>query len=271
MDLIKIGGFQVGTQVLDYVSNKLDIFLIGRFFGMELLGVYNLAKELIMKPIQVVNPIITNVATPSFAKFQDNLPMIQENYLKVIKLLSVFNFPIFICFAVFAEPIVLIIYGQGMMEVAAFVRILAFWGLFNSIGNPAGILMVAKGRTDLGFYWTVVRIVVMTVAMWLACQFTIFTVAYAQTLIAFAFLFLYWRMMVYNLSLIPLKRYIQSFLLPLLIVLIVGAGIYLVSLLSKNIYFQLALIAVFGILVVAAYWIFDKSYLKSLKTMVLSK
>lgn len=32
MDLIKIGGFQVGTQVLDYVSNKLDIFLIGRFF-----------------------------------------------------------------------------------------------------------------------------------------------------------------------------------------------------------------------------------------------
>ncbi|HHT60930.1 MAG: MOP flippase family protein [Paludibacteraceae bacterium] len=271
MDLIKIGGFQVGTQVLDYVSNKLDIFLIGRFFGMELLGVYNLAKELIMKPIQVVNPIITNVATPSFAKFQDNLPMIQENYLKVIKLLSVFNFPIFICFAVFAEPIVLIIYGQGMMEVTAFVRILAFWGLFNSIGNPAGILMVAKGRTDLGFYWTVVRIVVMTVAMWLACQFTIFTVAYAQTLIAFAFLFLYWRMMVYNLSLIPLKRYIQSFLLPLLIVLIVGAGIYLVSLLSKNIYFQLALIAVFGILVVAAYWIFDKSYLKSLKTMVLSK
>ena len=32
MDLIKIGGFQVGTQVLDYVSNKLDIFLIGRFW-----------------------------------------------------------------------------------------------------------------------------------------------------------------------------------------------------------------------------------------------
>lgn len=270
-DLLKIGGFQVGTQVFDYISNKIDVFIIGRFFGMEKLGVYNLAKEFVLKPIQVINPIVTNVATPAFAKFQDDLPKLQSNYLKVLKLLSTFNMPIFLCLAIFAEPIVAVVYGYNMMEVAVFVRILAFWGLFNSIANPAGILMVAKGRTDLGFYWTVVRIFIVTAAIVIACQFSIVAVAYAQTAVAIAFLFLYWRLMVYKMSFIPLKNYILSFLRPLLISAALGVPFYFTTLISDNIIYQFAMMAAYGLAVLGAYWIFDKEYLKELKTLILSR
>lgn len=271
IDLLKIGGYQVGSQVLDYLSNKMDVFLIGRFFGMELLGLYNLAKELVMKPIQIINPIITNVATPAFAKFQNDLPMIQENYLKVLKILSLFNFPIFFGFFLFADPLVYLLYGSEKMGVAIFLKILSFWGMFNSVGNPTGILMVAKGRTDLGFFWTIVRIVIMTLVILIAGQFSIYAVAFSQTAIAFCFLFLYWRMMVYPLSFIKLKDYVKSCSLAFAVALVAAVPVWFLARISNNLYFQMGDAALFGVLVILLYWLTDRKFLIDLKKMVLSR
>lgn len=270
-DLLKIGGYQVGAQVLDYISNKIDIFLIGRFFGMELLGLYNLAKELVMKPIQIINSIITSVATPAFAKFQDNIKMIQEKYLDVLKLLSILNFPIFIIFFIFADPMVFILYGSEKAGVAIFLKILSFWGMFNSVGNPAGILMVAKGRTDLGFYWTLVRIAVMTATILIAGQFSIYAVAFSQTAIAFVFLFLYWRMMVYNIAAIPLKDYLKSCGLATVVSLVAGVPTWFIATLSDNLYFQGCVLCLFGLLVVLLYCLIDRNYVLKIKEMLLSR
>ncbi|MEG1555775.1 MAG: MOP flippase family protein [Bacteroidales bacterium] len=214
-DLLKIGGFQVGTQIVDYIASKLDIFLIGRFFGIELLGIYNLAKELILKVIQVINPIITNVATPAFAKIQQNVELMRTHYLQILKTLSSINFPIFITLFIFANSVTLVIYGEKMMEAAQFVRILSLWGLLLSVGNPAGILMVSLGRTDLGFYWTLVRASITLLAIFAASFFGLNAVAYAQVVIGFIFFFLYWKMMIYKMVQIPLKIYCKTNLKPL--------------------------------------------------------
>ena len=155
-ELVSIGLYQLGMQVIDYAANKLDIFLIGRFFSAEVLGVYNLAKELLYKAVQLINPIVTNVAAPAFARFQDDMPKMRRSYAEVLHLLSFINFPIFMAFFLFAEPLTLLLYGSGMVEMVWFVRVLSVWGMLQSIGNPAGILMVSLGRTDLGFRWTLV-------------------------------------------------------------------------------------------------------------------
>ena len=157
-ELVSIGLYQLGMQVVDYAANKLDIFLIGRFFSAEVLGVYNLAKELLYKAVQLINPIVTNVAAPAFARFQDDKPKMRRSYAEVLHLLSFVNFPIFMAFFLFAEPLTVLLYGGGMVEMVWFVRVLSVWGMLQSIGNPAGILMVSLGRTDLGFRWTLVRI-----------------------------------------------------------------------------------------------------------------
>jgi O-antigen/teichoic acid export membrane protein len=271
IDILKIGGYQVGTQVLDYISNKIDIFIIGRFFGMEMLGIYNLAKELVLKVIQVFNPIITNVATPAFSKIQDNLPLMQTTYLKILKFLSFVNFPVFIAAFVFAEPITIFFYGQKMIEVAVFVRILALWGLFNSVGNPAGILMVSLGRTDLGFYWTIVRILITSAVIFIASYFTIYAIAWSQVFIAFSFFFLYWRMMVYSMSKIPLSKYIavngMSFLLSFLSAIITSILLYF----TDNIILQYGIIFLYFLLYIIFNFFFNKTFLMEIRNMVFPK
>lgn len=210
LDFLRIGGFQTGAQLLDYISNQIDVMLIGHYFQMNELGIYNLAKQLILHPSRLINPIINNVAAPIFSKIQQNASLIKESYLKLLNLLSSINFPIFFLMFIYADPIVRILYGADFMETITFVRILSIFGMISSISNPAGSLQVAKGRTDLGFKWTVFRSMITPLTIVIASLYSIKAVAYSQTIISIFFYFIYWRFMIFTLTGITLKEYIFS-------------------------------------------------------------
>lgn len=264
-DLFKIGGYQLGMQVIDYMAAKADIFLIGRFFGQELLGVYNLAKELVMKVVQVINPMITSVAAPAFAKFQDDKERMRISYKKILSILSFLNVPVFAILFVFADPLTLLCYGQDKIAVAWFVRVLSLWGFFQSIGNPASILMVSLGRTDLGFYWTLIRVVFTFAATYVACLYNIQLLAYVQVALAAVFMVAYWRMMVYKMIQLPLRQYLGAIAFSFMAA-ILAAGLSALPLhFLDNFYLRLALIAPFGIVYLAIYWFFNRPFIMELK------
>ncbi len=264
-DLFKIGGYQLGMQVIDYMAAKADIFLIGRFFGQELLGVYNLAKELVMKVVQVINPMITSVAAPAFAKFQDDKERMRISYKKILSILSFLNVPVFAILFVFADPLTLLCYGQDKIAVAWFVRVLSLWGFFQSIGNPASILMVSLGRTDLGFYWTLIRVVFTFAATYVACLYNIQVLSYVQVALAAVFMVAYWRMMVYKMIQLPMRQYLGAIAFSF-VAAILAAGLSAFPLLFlDNFYLRLALIALFGIVYLAIYWFFNRPFIMELK------
>lgn len=265
--MIKIGGYQVGSQVLDYCSAKVDIFLIGRFFGMEVLGIYNLGKDLVMK-IMVINPIITSVATPAFAKIQENVPLMRSIYSKILNFLSTLNFPIFAIFFIFADTVTFFLYGEKMMEVAFFVRLFSVWGLFHSVGNPAGILMVSLGRTDVSFRWTAIRVVCVAITTMIACHTTIETLTYAQVVLEVAFFFAYWRMMIYKLVQLPLGDYLQSVAFPFFAIVIAAIPCGVFMLFTRNYYAQIGNIAIYAIVYVAMFMVFRRDFIKETWTML---
>ena len=276
-ELVSIGLYQLGMQVIDYAANKLDIFLIGRFFSAEVLGVYNLAKELLYKAVQLINPIVTNVAAPAFARFQDDMPKMRRSYAEVLHLLSFINFPIFMAFFLFAEPLTVLLYGSGMVEMVWFVRVLSVWGMLQSIGNPAGILMVSLGRTDLGFKWTLVRIVFVLAGTLVASRISIQAMAWTQVLLAFIFLFAYWRMMVYKCIQMPLKSYLGAVSWPLLgivvatlpaLPLLLFAAGQQEPLRSVMLYCDMA---VFGLAYLAFYWFTRRAMLLQLPFFKIKK
>lgn len=274
VDIAKIGGYQLGMQVVDYVASKLDVFLVGRFFSQEVLGVYNLAKELLYKAIQLVTPIVSNVAAPAFARFQEDKPLMRQSYSKVLSLLSFVNFPVFAAFFFFAEPITLLLYGENMLDMVWFVRVLSLWGLFQSVGSPASILMVSLGRTDLGLVWTLVRVSVTLVATMVACRISIEAMAWAQVIIAFIFLFAYWRMMVYAMIRLPLKDYLRSVAYPLLAIAVAAVVVIPVLWLAHSLDGGMRLVLLWGDLVLAAlvyvafYWFTRRGYLMDFCKMI---
>jgi PST family polysaccharide transporter/teichuronic acid exporter len=215
---LRIGIYNVGGQVINYFNRDLDVLIIGKLFGVEILGGYSLAKQLVFRPAQIINPIITNVASPLLAKFQHNIKLLRENYLKLINLISTMNIAVYLTIIIFAHPIVRILYGEVYENIVILVRILSVYMMIRAIGNPVGSLIIATGRTDLGFYWNLFTIVIFPLAIVIGAQYSIEWVA-GSMLIAMVVLFVpFWYFLIWKMAKIPFAEYIISMLPNLLII-----------------------------------------------------
>jgi O-antigen/teichoic acid export membrane protein len=76
----KIGIFQTGTQIIDYFCSKFDILIVGKFLGTEALGIYSLAKEMVLKLVLVINSIVNKVALPVLSYNNANNAILRTQY-----------------------------------------------------------------------------------------------------------------------------------------------------------------------------------------------
>ncbi len=168
---LSFGLYQVGERSANYFGSRLDQLLIGLILGAQSLGYYNLAFNLVMLPVLRLNPILTRVAFPIFAKIQDDSQKLKDGFMALQKILATVNFPLLIGISVIAPIFVDVIFGEQWEPSILLIQILAIVALFRSAGNPIGSLMLAKGRPDLGFYWTLLFLVTQAPTIYLASRY----------------------------------------------------------------------------------------------------
>ena len=200
LPFLRIGIYEVGSQFVNYFNRDLDVIIIGKLFSTELLGGYSLAKQLVYKPAQIINPIATKIANPLLARFQNDIEVLKRGYLRLINLISSLNFFVYLGVIIFAPIIVRILYGPDYDSIVVFVRILAIYMYIRSIGNPIGSLVIATGRTNISFYWNLFSLAIMAVFIFTASKYSIESVAWAMTA-GFVFLFVpNWWLLVYKMT-----------------------------------------------------------------------
>lgn len=150
---VSFGLYQMGERMINFLNSKLDYILIGSLLGAQALGFYTLAWNLIIQPVQKINPIITRVAFPVFAKLQDDNTRLRKGYMSTLNILSSVNFPYFFGLAAVASLAVPAVFGTQWLPSIMLIQILCAVGLLRSTGNPIGSLLLAKGRADWGFKW----------------------------------------------------------------------------------------------------------------------
>jgi O-antigen/teichoic acid export membrane protein len=168
---LSFGMYQMGERSLNYFNKNIDKILIGRLLGPELLGFYTLAFNLIIYPISIINPIITRVSYPIFAKLQNEIAMLRQGYMEVMQILALINFPLFFGFAVTAPVVIPTFFGPQWMPSVLIAQILAGVGLIRSTGNPVGSLLYAKGYARLGFVWNLIEMVTQVPGVVLGAYF----------------------------------------------------------------------------------------------------
>lgn len=152
---VRFGLFQLGEMNIRYFAQRFDQLLLARFLGAGPLGLYNFANQLVILPTSRINPVVTRVAFPVFAKFKDDAERLQKLYIQAIRLLTFINAPLLAAVAVFAPFYVPTLFGTKWAESIPLVQAFSVVAFSRSIGNPIGSLMLAKGRSDLGFFLNV--------------------------------------------------------------------------------------------------------------------
>jgi O-antigen/teichoic acid export membrane protein len=147
------GLYQMGERTINFLSQRVDQLIIGTAIGALSLGYYNLAFSLAIFPVSRINPVLTRVAFPVFAKVQDDNAKLLKGYMLLQRIVALINFPILVGMAVTAPVFVPIILGPQWEPSIPLIQILAFVGLLRATGNPVGALLLAKGRANVAFFW----------------------------------------------------------------------------------------------------------------------
>lgn len=261
INLIKIGIYQTGTQILDYLSTRIDILILGKILGATDLGIYNLAKELVSKLYSLINGIVNKVILPYFAKWQNDINRVQDNYSKLLRILSAINYFGYLIMCIAAKPLTLIIYGEEYLAVAPILAILSIWGMLTCVGNPVGNIVVAFGRTDLSFKYTLVRIAIYVPIIYYLSRVGLTAISIGQIFLGFISLELTWLMILRPVIKIKWQVWSKSYLGLFIVTLALcytGYSIndYLLSISYQ--YFSPFIIGVtniFGILYICSTWL----------------
>ncbi|MDM1507658.1 oligosaccharide flippase family protein, partial [Myroides odoratimimus] len=211
---MSFGLYQLGEKLMNYLNSDVDTLIIGKFVGVESLGVYSLAKNFISKPYQVINPILTKIGFPLMAKVQNDNHILQRFYKGIVTILSYINFPLHLFVFAFPELVVNIIFGDKWDQAIIPLKILALCYLLRSTMNPIGSLQLAKGKANYGFYWNLVQFLALPLVMYLSSFWGIIGICIGITLFQFVMFSVIGKVMVEKLCGLRIKEYYAIFIKP---------------------------------------------------------
>lgn len=153
LPFLRFGMFQMGERTVTFLAANVDYMVIGKFLGTRELGFYKIAYELVTVPQRLINPIFNTLAIPRFAKNQNNDSTLREGVLSMLRVLTLVTFPLLFGLAASATIFIPVVYGPGWDRTVPLLWLLTAMGLFKTIGNIGGPVIVAKGHVQTGFIW----------------------------------------------------------------------------------------------------------------------
>ncbi len=144
---IAFGSNVVCIQLCNAVALNGDVILGGRLISGPALGFYFQPRDLCMRIMFMVNPIVNRVCFPLLASVATDKARVRSIYLKAMNMTASINFPIYILLAVFSTEVVDLVLGPKWNASAPLMRQVAIWCAVRAIGNPVGALLLALGET----------------------------------------------------------------------------------------------------------------------------
>ncbi|HEB0855328.1 colanic acid undecaprenyl disphosphate flippase WzxC [Citrobacter werkmanii] len=154
---LRFGAWLTADSIINYVNTNLSTLVLARTLGAGVAGGFNLAWNVAVVPPIKLNPIITRVLFPAFAKIQDDTEKLRVNFYKLLSVVGIINFPALLGLMVVSNNAVPLVFGEKWNSIVPVLQLLCIVGLLRSVGNPIGSLLMAKARVDISFKFNVFK------------------------------------------------------------------------------------------------------------------
>ena len=173
LPFLRIGIYQVGSHILDFLTRELDILIISATLGLEFLGVYNIAKRVPTAIYSFITPIVHRVFAPILAEKQGDINVLRSNYMKLSKTLSWISFPMYLLLAALSPTAISVVFGTSYLDGVPVMMAFCLRYAFNGVNGVCGALQTATGRTDIGLRWTIYLILSTAIVYYFTSLFGI--------------------------------------------------------------------------------------------------
>lgn len=153
VDMVSFGWKITLSTLLNRIFKQMDIFIIGKLYSAESLGLFNRAQSLNNLVIDYSFSSIRSVMLPSLSKLQDDNEALKYTVLKLLNVISFLTFLFSGLMYICAEDLIILLYGN---QWAGSIKIFKIVGLFSiSLCLPVVFDTVMTVANKMNMYlWT---------------------------------------------------------------------------------------------------------------------
>jgi len=169
-DVISFGGSLLGIDILHRVRGNIDYLLIGRFLGVEALGLYYFAFNAGLGISFNVMNSFSSAIFPYLCEARDNRLEVKKRFFSSLKRTSAFVVPLILLQAGLAPFYVPLIFGEKWIPAIPILRLICLSALAYPLGFAVQHLLNAIDKTRLNLYWAAVQTVLLTLFVLVAIR-----------------------------------------------------------------------------------------------------
>lgn len=144
--MYKYGTRLLASNVISTVYNEGVLLIIGKLYPIGIAGLFSQGRKLADYQMSIYRAFFDGAGFPIFSKNKNNL---EDIFLQVTKRIYVVSFPIIAFSIIFAEEIILILFGENWIEAALVLQILGFGIFFLIVESGAKNILKTVNKTDV--------------------------------------------------------------------------------------------------------------------------
>jgi PST family polysaccharide transporter len=143
--MMHFGGTLTLNGIIAYIAFNADKVMIGRLLGVDAIGIYGRAFQLVSIPTDNLNSAVGELAFSALSRLQNDSVRLRSYFLKGFSLVLELTLPTTITCALFADDVVRVLLGPKWQASTEIVRLLAPTIAVIAVINPMGWLIYSLG------------------------------------------------------------------------------------------------------------------------------
>lgn len=140
-----------GFTLLNYWARNSDNLIIGKVYGAESLGIYNRAYRMLRLVTKVMTGLFGKVLYPSLKDLMKKGGNVNKEYLNLLGIISLINFPIAAILIFFSEPLVRVLWSETWILVAELLPYIGVLILTQTLNSTTGNIFILYGKEKMLF------------------------------------------------------------------------------------------------------------------------
>jgi len=176
-EIINFGGNLLGVDLLNKVKENIDYLIVGRFLGIEALGIYYFAFNAGSGISMNVMNSFSSAMFPYLCEARGNIKQLEERFFSSLKKTCVIIVPLIILQASLAPFYVPLVFGEKWIPAIPILITICLSALPFPIGYAVFHLLNAVDKTRISLYWTLSQTVLFAIGILITVRWGIFGVA----------------------------------------------------------------------------------------------
>jgi PST family polysaccharide transporter len=178
-EIVSFGFDLLGVGFLNRLRSNIDYLIVGKFLGIEALGIYYFAFNAGFGISMNVVNAFTGALFPYLCQVRNNIKQLQERFISSLKKTYLIVLPLIVLQASLAPFYVPLVFGQKWIPAIPILIVICLSALPLPIYLSVQYLLNAVDKTRISLYCTLIYTVIFAIFVLISVQWSIFSVAVA--------------------------------------------------------------------------------------------